>query len=159
MRFFLFLFLFTTVFTDASYAARVKVVDGDSLEIDGVRIRLEGIDSPEYGQSCFSGTGEKYYCGDESYYYLKNLVKDRHLICVESGRDKYNRSLCECFVDDENDKRINVNEQMVKSGWAVAYRNKNKLYKNAEKYAKKHRIGMWQGKFMKPELQRILYGR
>ena len=55
-------------------ASEVKVVDGDSLEIDGARIRLDGIDAPEFFQVCEDKNAKKYDCGQDSAAYLRNLI-------------------------------------------------------------------------------------
>jgi len=130
--------------------ANVKIVDGDSLEIGDDRIRMQGIDAPEYKQSCRNKDGEKYRCGLEALAYLKNLAGDRKIDCrCEEKPDRYKRKLCECFVGN-----INLNREMVRNGWALTYRYDK--YKRDENYAKKHKLGIWQGKFMRPALWRSL---
>ena len=78
----------------------VKVVDGDSLEIGRRRIRLLGIDAPEYRQFCFDAQKQKYECGKESRAYLdKMLKKARYKVdCRTQKTDIYKRELAECFI-------------------------------------------------------------
>ena len=45
---------------------------------------------------------------------------------------------------------------MVKNGHAVAYRRYSKEYVPDEDFAKKNKLGLWQGKFLKPEKWRKL---
>lgn len=125
-----------------------RVVDGDSLESGEERIRLQGIDAPEYLQYCFDKNGDKYHCGAKSSEYLQSLVNGE-IKCNHQSKDRYGRYLSECF----NSGGININRQMVISGWAVAYGDE---YTEEEKIAKKSKIGVWQGKFMRPELFRAL---
>ena len=66
-------------------------------------------------------------------------------------KDRYNREVSVCRAG-----RTNLNKQMVKQGWAVAYSRYTKAYNEAEKYAKEHKLGIWQGRFLKPEYYRIL---
>jgi len=129
---------------------RIKVVDGDSLEISSRRIRLLGIDSPEYVQNCYDKNHKKYSCGIKAKHYMEKLVSEGNVECREISKDRYERSLSVCYSGD-----INLNEEMVKSGWAVAYRDEDGRYERAESEAKKQRIGIWQGKFMRPELFRF----
>ncbi len=134
--------------------ADTKVVDGDSLEIDDKEIRLIGIDSPEYNQTCYDLNNEEYDCGKEAYMFLKILVENglnQHLRlkCNKKGVDKYKRDLSECFIG-----KTNINEEMVKSGYAIVYRHDT--YKKYEDDAKEAKRGIWQGRFMRPELYRIL---
>ena len=133
-----------------SAAGRIKVVDGDSLFIGSREIRLSGIDAPEYHQLCFDKDGFKYECGKEARKALARLAGP-DLKCRTLVRDKYNRdgAVCESNV-------IDLNRKMVETGWAVAYKRYTDEYDAAEKRARKKRLGIWQGKFMKPELYRIL---
>lgn len=135
-------------------SAKVKVVDGDSLIIGKKDIRLIGIDAPEYDQTCFDENGHEYNCGEESYLFLKILVENglnnhESLKCNKKGVDKYKRDLSECFIGKKN-----INLEMVKSGYATVYRHDS--YQQEEYEAKITKKGVWQGKFMRPELYRIL---
>ncbi|MBR1648630.1 MAG: thermonuclease family protein [Alphaproteobacteria bacterium] len=130
---------------------KIKVVDGDSLESGKRRIRLLGIDAPEYKQYCFDESHKRYWCGISAKQFLERLIKQKDVNCVENSLDRYKRSLSTCYIGD-----MNINEKMVKSGWAVAYRDETNNYKRAEEYAKKHRLGIWKGKFIRPELYRFM---
>ena len=131
----------------------VKIIDGDSLEIGTRRIRLQGIDAPEYVQYCFNADKNKYRCGLRSKDYLEKMIKQAHyhINCKVVGRDRYHRELSECFANGRN-----LNLEMIKSGWAVAYRSDDSSYQQAEKYAKSAKKGVWKGKFMRPEYFRRL---
>lgn len=141
----------TTDVIAAGADARIKVVDGDSLEIGARRIRLLGIDSPEYRQYCYDKNHKRYSCGIKAKQHMEKLVSAGNVECREKGVDRYKRSLCVCYSGDKD-----LNEEMVRSGWAVVYRDEGAGYAAAEKEAKKHRRGIWQGKFMRPELYRFL---
>lgn len=134
-----------------SAEAKPKVVDGDSLVWNGRRIRLLGIDAPEYRQKCSDKDGKDYPCGLEALKFLKKQVAQGKFHCRKVAEDIYKRDLSICYVDGED-----VNRKMITNGWAVAYRTKKSSYLKAEKNAKEKRKGIWQGKFMKPELYRIL---
>lgn len=124
------------------------VVDGDSLEYGVDRIRLEGIDAPEYLQDCNDKYGNKYRCGIKSTEYLQSLLQGK-ISCHHFDKDRYGRHLSECF----NGNGLSLNRQMVISGWAVSYGNQ---YTEEEKIARRAKLGIWQGKFMRPELFRAL---
>ena len=134
----------------AGASDNIKVVDGDSLEIGSTRIRLLGIDSPEYKQYCYDKKHKKYSCGIKAKKYLEDIVKSGDVECKEQSKDRYKRSLSVCYVNG-----VDINEKMVRSGWAVSYRDEGIPYKEAEFYAKKEKAGIWQGKFMRPELYRF----
>ncbi|MBQ8481457.1 MAG: thermonuclease family protein [Alphaproteobacteria bacterium] len=132
-------------------AETVRVADGDSLEIGERRIRLDGIDAPEFTQICQTSDGKNYNCGIEALHYLESLTagKDINCRCLPE-KDRYHRELCECFADN-----LSLNKAMTEAGWAVAYRDKT--YLPAEKSAKQNKRGIWQGKNMRPAIYRILH--
>lgn len=140
----------------ATAETKYYVVDGDSLELGKVRIRLDGIDAPEYDQECYRENRTRYACGIKSYQQLKKLVNSGRVTCVEHDHDIYKRSLCTCYVELADGRKLNINEEMVRAGWATTYRDGAEVYRSAEAYAKENKLGIWQGKFMKPQLFRIL---
>ena len=134
----------------------VKVVDGDSLEIGARRIRLQGIDAPEFRQYCFDAQKKRYQCGIDSRNYLRELLKKNNykIKCNMLSKDRYKRELSECFVGGRN-----INLEMINAGYAVVYRSETRDYFEAEKAAKQGKKGIWQGKFMRPEYYRRLNER
>ena len=126
----------------------VRVVDGDSLEIGKRRLRLKGIDAPEYRQRCFRQGGE-YDCGIESAGYLRQLVGGQAVQCRGEGIDRYGRDLVRCRIGD-----IDLNETMVRSGHAVAFGD----YEWAEAEARSEQAGLWAGEFETPKQWRVTHG-
>lgn len=131
-----------------------EVVDGDSLQKNLKRIRLIGIDAPEYFQECEDENGKKYMCGQEAKAYLESLIengraKGDKLICRSEGVDRYKRELSVCSIGN-----VELNFEMVKAGYAVSY--KYDRYHLAEKRAKQRKKGIWRGKFMRPEIYRAI---
>lgn len=144
-----FLFMFVSATTNCF--AKVRVIDGDSIVANGVETRLIGIDAPEHQQICFDEDRLAYDCGEDSKIFLKELVKGKKVVCNKIAKDIYKRDLSECFADDKN-----VNIELLKSGQAVLYKSKNVEYKRAEKEARKNKIGVWKGRFVRPEFHRVL---
>src|SRR3954447_8651078 len=99
----------------ADITGNAIVVDGDTLEIRGTRIRLYGIDAPESGQLC-RWTGKDYRCGWQAAA-LDDLIARRPVRCEERDVDRYGRTVAGCFVGS-----VSLNDELVKRGWAVAYR-------------------------------------
>lgn len=130
--------------------AKVKVIDGDSIVVDGVERRLSGIDAPEYNQICFDAKSKEYQCGQMAMSYLKKLVNNK-IKCKTLTTDRYKRKVSECKVGN-----LNINEEMVRQGMAVSYNQYEQGYDKAEKQAKDAKLGIWQGRFIKPELFRSL---
>ena len=139
-----------------------KIVDGDTVYINNYKIRLEGIDAPEMKQKCkkeklkiSSIIGytfyEDYYCGEHSKKNLEAKVKGSNIKCISLTKDRYKRYLAKCFKG-----KINLNRWMVRNGYAIAYRRYSKEYVIDEEFAKENKLGLWRGKFLKPEKWRKL---
>ena len=123
----------------------VQVVDGDSLRRGETDIRLYGIDAPEYRQSCRDKHGTEYSCGKQSANALRGLVKGQEVSCSSVETDRYGRAVAVCKVGD-----FDINGEMVRLGWAVAYSRHSTTYLRAETEAKKAKRGIWAGTFEKP---------
>jgi endonuclease YncB( thermonuclease family) len=126
----------------------VTVNDGDTLTLNGEKIRLRGIDAPEYNQTCLRG-GEEYPCGRRSRDALGKLIAGRAVTCAGWERDRYGRLLGNCSAGKED-----LNEAQVASGWAVAYGD----YFEREDEARARRLGLWAGEFERPRDWRQSHG-
>lgn len=118
----------------------VRVVDGDTLVLDGHRIRLSGIDAPEIAQSC-ERNGAAYRCGEAAASALRELVAGGPVACRLSGRDRYDRALGRCSAGGQD-----LGAALVRSGLAVAYGG----YAAEESEARARRAGLWAGTFQRP---------
>jgi endonuclease YncB( thermonuclease family) len=127
------------------------VTDGDTIKILNNKIRLHGIDAPEKKQNCTKNAKE-YNCGIVATEALINKISKNVVKClIQKNKDRYNRFIGVCFVDQEN-----LNKWMVKNGYAVAYRRYSKDYILDEDSAKKNKLGLWSGVFLNPEKWRKL---
>ena len=126
-------------------SGRVTVIDGDTLEMHGQRIRLHGIDAPESGQSCADKNGTIYRCGQVSAKQMASYVRGKTVNCNVTDRDRYGRLVAACFINGED-----INERLVFEGWALAYRHYSRDYVRSETQAKRNSAGMWQGRFVEP---------
>ena len=127
----------------------VRVVDGDTIVLDGIKIRLKGIDAPESKQECISYSGAnrrtKIPCGEIATAELNNIIGKNKVHCSNEGKDIYNRQLSYCYVGE-----VNINEEMVRRGYAVAAIKYDKSFKLDEKLAKSTKEGLWAGEFEDP---------
>lgn len=118
-----------------------KILDGDTIDVAGMRIRLEGIDAPESDQMCKTSSGAAWACGTEATKALKGLVGSEPLSCqVKKGRDPYGRVVATCYLGD-----IDIDAWMVEHGWAWAFVKYSNVYVKEEARAKAQKIGIWQG--------------
>ena len=128
----------------SSYADQVVVTDGDTIRIDGERIRFSGIDAPELKQTCLYQDIE-FQCGEFSKNLLIEKIANQNVNCVREGTDQYGRTLAECFIGQESLSRF-----LVRAGYAFAYRKYSKKFIKDEEYAMKKKIGMWSTDFLFP---------
>lgn len=136
-----------TLFAQDAHAitltGHADVIDGDTMVLDGQRIRLQDIDALESDQMCSRPNGQ-YRCGRAATEHLRGLMAGS-VRCVGSERGKYGRLLATCFA-----KGKNVNKAMVLAGWAVAFRKYSDRYVAEERVAREGMRGIWAGSFMSP---------
>ena len=125
-------------------SGHARVVDGDSLEVAGERIRLHGIDAPERAQTCRAG-GARWRCGERATRRLRERIGGRTVACEERDRDRYGRVVAVCRAGGED-----LNAWMVERGFALAYRRYSRAYVDEEAAAKRARRGLWRGDFVAP---------
>ncbi len=128
----------------AEPAGPARVIDGDTIEIHGARIRLAGIDAPERGQWC-SAAQQRYRCGLEAGAALGQRIGGGIVRCVVRGIDHYRRDVATCYSGGEN-----INAWLVRSGHAVADRQYSREYVGDEAEARRERRGLWRGEFDLP---------
>lgn len=122
-----------------------SVIDGDTIEIHGERIRLDAIDAPESRQSCRHADGTPWRCGQKSAFALSDFMGRSTIRCEPRGRDRYQRTIAVCFKSG-----VTLNAWMVEQGWAVAFRKYGLDYVAQEDTARRSRRGLWVGTFEMP---------
>ena len=127
----------------------LRVVDGDTIHLNDEKIRFTGIDTPELKQTCIKA-GVINSCGVTAKEILIEKIADNKVECISEGKDRYKRTLAECFVNDES-----LSGYLVRSGYAFAYRKYSKKFILDEDYAKDNKIGMWSMQFEYPWDYRI----
>lgn len=127
---------------------RASVVDGDTIEIAGERIRLHGVDAPEGGQRCQDKFGREYRCGQVAANALDAfLAQSRPTSCRFVERDRYRRFVGDCFRADGK----SVAAWMVRNGHALDWpRYSRGAYAADQAEARRVGAGMWQGRFVEP---------
>ena len=148
-RSFIIIFTFVTFICPIkSWAVDMRIIDADTIELDGAKVRLNGIDAPEMGQKCEDINSKMYSCGVYARDALQALIATMSQAIVQchyTDKDFYGRFIGECSIG-----QININMWLVENGWALAYRKYSKKYVENENIAKSNRVGMWSGKFVEP---------
>ncbi len=116
------------IFSSQALADNLKVIDGDTIVLNGEKIRFAGIDAPEYDQDCMNGD-LLIYCGMFSKVLLTKKIGDETPECISEGKES---------------------SFLVRHGYAFAYRKYSKKFVKDEEHAKKIKIGMWAMKFEFP---------
>ena len=124
-----------------SVAGIPRILDGDSIRINGEEVRLVGIDAPERRQMCQKG-GRNWACGVVAAEALREYVAGRPVSCAVEGVDKYDRLLGRCQSSISRE----LNGWMVEQGWAVSFGD----YHAAEQRARAARRGIWGSTFERP---------
>jgi endonuclease YncB( thermonuclease family) len=120
-----------------------RVTDGDTITVNDTRVRLEGIDAPETGQTCKRKWIGSWACGAGATAALQSLLEGKTVTCEPRGLDKYGRTLGVCFVDGKD-----VNAAMVRQGFAWAFVKYSTSYVKEEAEARAQGLGIWQGPSM-----------
>ena len=120
---------------------KATVFDADTLGIHGQRLRLEGVDAPEFEQTC-GAPGREWPCGQAAIEVLRKRVHGRDIDCSIVGIDRYQRGLARCSVDGED-----LNRWLVRNGWAVRFGDDYLLEEIA---AETGRLGLWRDDFERP---------
>lgn len=131
----------------AEIIGRASVIDGDTIDVQGVRIRFDGIDAPESYQRCADKAGRSYRCGKASADALDAfLAESRPIICRKTGRDR-KRIVALCNRADGAD----VNRWLVANGYAIDWPKYSRgRYAAEQSRAQKAKAGMWSGSFEWP---------
>lgn len=120
-------------------SGQARVIDGDTIELGGRRLRLAGMDAPELSQLC-ERAGTTYRCGEAAREALRDLVR-QGIQCTVSGQDRYGRGLATCTAGGPD-----LGGLLVRSGMAVAYGR----YEAEERHAASLQLGLWAGRFERP---------
>ena len=139
-----------SLFCSTSFADSLRVVDGDTIVLNGEKIRFSGIDTPELKQTCMKDN-EKIFCGETAKILLIKKIGNKTPECISEGKDAYKRTLAECFVNGES-----LSAFLVRSGYAFAYRKYSDKFIKDEEFAKENKLGIWAMTFQYPWVFRKL---
>ena len=132
------------------FVGQASVIDGDTLEIHGTRIRLWGIDAPESSQLCRGEDSSQYRCGAQVANDLDAFIARCRVSCLPLNLDPYGRTVATCSVGGAN-----LGEWLVRNGLALDWPQYSKgKYGEAQRDAERLGQGIWKGSYVKPWLYR-----
>jgi endonuclease YncB( thermonuclease family) len=129
---------------------QASIIDGDTLEIHGVRIRLWGIDAPESSQLCRDEDSSLYRCGAKAANDLDTFIARRPVNCMPMNQDQYGRTVATCSAGG-----VDLGEWLVHNGLALDWPQFSKgRYEAAQHDANRAGRGLWKGSYVEPWLYR-----
>jgi endonuclease YncB( thermonuclease family) len=134
---------------------QASIIDGDTLEIHGTRIRLWGIDAPESSQLCRGDDSLQYRCGAKAANELDAFIARRPVDCSPVNLDQYGRTVAVCSIDG-----VDLAEWLVRNGlaldWPAYSEGKyDKVQRDAEHAGRR----MWAGSYVEPWLFALASGK
>jgi endonuclease YncB( thermonuclease family) len=96
------LVLSTAIFSVPALAAgkrvtgTIQVIDGDTFDVGGTRVRLFGIDAPEGDQTCTDARGDELRCGSFVTTQVRDAYQGKRAMCRQIDTDRYGRSVARC---------------------------------------------------------------
>ena len=121
-----------------------RVIDGMTLEVQGQRLRLFGIDAPDLKQTC-RWPNKVIPCGQVSKTAMMDLVAQTPVVCTALDQKRTGVRLARCRAGG-----FDIGANMVHTGWALAFRPESVAYVETENKAKKAHRGLWKGDFTLP---------
>ena len=127
-------------------AGRASVIDADTLEIHGERMRILDVDAPESRQKCKALSGNEWNCGQWAANKLAEWIGQLTVTCETTRKDQYGRWLARC-----NAAGVSVANWLAGHGWAVPYRDcECEEVRALSKDAELRNAGIWGGEFVMP---------
>ena len=135
-------------------AGLVRVIDGDTIDVGAVRVRLHGIDAPEDDQPCDAASGAAWPCGAWVTAEVHRLFQGRRAVCERMDTDRYGRAVARCGVEGLDAiavakegpgglaGEVDMGAEIVGRGLAVAYLRYSDDYAAIEAAARARRMGL-----------------
>ncbi|WP_306418437.1 thermonuclease family protein [Pseudoprimorskyibacter insulae] len=133
----------------ADPSGRVDVVDGDTIHVGQVTVRLHGVDAPELAQTCARADGTVWRCGSWAAQEAERRFGGKSATCTTRDVDRYGRIVATCRVDGQD-----MGQVLVQNGIAFAFRQYSMAYDLDEKGAAIARRGLHAHDVMPPSQYR-----
>ncbi len=136
---------------DDDLTGQASIIDGDTLEIHGTRIRLWGVDAPESSQLCRGEDSLQYRCGAQAANDLDVFIARRPVSCLPISLDRYGRTVATCLVGG-----VDLADWLVRNGLALDWPEYSKRrYDATQREAEEAGRGIWKGSYVEPWLYRV----
>jgi endonuclease YncB( thermonuclease family) len=128
----------------SAFSGTPIVIDGDTLEFSGQRVRLLNVDAPPAELLCSGVNEAKWPCGEQAITALKEFLSSAGVVhCDDYGPDEYGRPLVGCLAFLK-DGAIGIDHWLVLNGWAVLNRDcECRHLKMAATTAMVNKAGLW----------------
>jgi endonuclease YncB( thermonuclease family) len=141
----------TTISFSDDLTGQASIIDGDTLEIHGTRIRLWGVDAPESSQLCRDEDSLQYRCGAKAANELDTFIARRPVSCISISLDQYGRTVATCSVGG-----LDLGEWLVRNGLALDWPQYSRgRYDGLQREAEHAGRGVWEGSYVEPWLFRV----
>lgn len=130
----------------AAIRGRARVLDADTIEVAGQRLRLYGIDAPETDQMCRDGQGRPWACGRWATAEARAVLRGARLSCSAIRQDRFGRTIARCDLPSGAD----LGGVLVERGVALAFRTLSPRYLEHEARARAAGLGVWAGEVQPP---------
>lgn len=134
----------------AMIVGQASVIDGDTIEIHGQRIRLWGVDALEGRQTC-TKNGQPWGCGKDAALALADIIGGRPVTCTVKDHDRYQRAVASCQIILGSDNYDDLGYRMVRLGWALDFKRYSRgEFARPEALAREQLYGVWASTFEAP---------
>lgn len=122
---------------DADLHGKAYVTDGDGIRVNGVEVRLAGLDAPEHDQYAVLQNGKAIDHGRIVKSALVRKIGGCVVYVSVEGQDKFGRRIGTVTCEGKD-----INRWLVEEGHAIAAHGNQ--YRDAEAHARRERKGMWR---------------
>jgi endonuclease YncB( thermonuclease family) len=127
----------TALAVQSEFSGRINVIDGDTVDVGLIRVRLHGIDAPERDQTCTAPDGRDWACGRWVSDQVRGAFQGRTARCQPVDVDRYGRTVARCDADGAD-----MGQTLTRNGWAFAYRKYSRAYVGDETASRRAGLGL-----------------